>query len=349
MNNTEFKEYLISRLEDTQSYFRPVGHDGWFRTRCPLCGDSTDLHKAHFYIKIDVNDNSTIGYNCFKCGKGGLLSEEVLNAFGISDPNTLSTFSTFKKTATKTDMKCVNTEFIFKFKYKIPEIKFSNKTKYIENRLGKKFSKEDFKKMKVITSLFDFLYCNEINRVPFEDYLMNDIDKNYVGFLTEGNSHILFRSINEKSKFNWIKYPINERSNKNKVIYIMKSKIDIFTKDTIEVNLGEGIFDILSACYNLDHNKENTLNIAIGGKGYKSIILYLINLGIVGENVVINIFADNDTTFNKKAKDPTDIEYFKNIFKYTKLLFKEVNVYYNTLSKDIGVRKEQISLKRYKI
>ena len=351
MNNTEFKELLIQRLEETQSYFKPVSSRGEYRTRCPLCGDSDDEMKAHFYLHIDTEDNSDIVYNCFKCGRGGVLSNKVLEAFGFKDQTLLTACNTLQKTSTKIDKKGVNKEFIYKFSYELPEIKLSNKTYYIEKRLERKFSVEDFKRMKVIPSLKEFLYLNRINKVPFERWVIDNIDEYYIGFITEGNSHILFRDIRDNSNpdFKWLKYPINEKSKMNKVFYTMKCKIDIFTNDVIQINLSEGIFDILSACYNLNHDGENQLNIAVGGKEYRSILMYIIELGLIGNNVVVNIFADNDETFNKKARDPTNIEYFKNIFKNMKYLFKEVNVFYNTLSKDIGVAKEYISLKQYKL
>ena len=75
----------------------------------------------------------------------------------------------------------------------------------------------------------------------------------------------------------------------------------------------------------------------------------LLNIGLVGDNVVVNVFADNDEEFNNKNNKPTDIRYFKGIFKKVKYLYGEINIYYNTIGKDIGVRKDEISLKRYRL
>ena len=61
------------------------------------------------------------------------------------------------------------------------------KLNYISNRLGKKFIKEEFENMKVITSLYDFLAMNRIKDRPFENYVLNMLQRDYVGFMTNGN------------------------------------------------------------------------------------------------------------------------------------------------------------------
>ena len=121
------------------------------------------------------------------------------------------------------------------------------------------------------------------------------------------------------------------------------------SKETLEINLAEGVMDTLSACYNLNHNISNAMNIAVCGKHYNNIIYKLIGLGLIGKNININIFSDNDEVFNKKSQAPTDINYFKNILKHSKNLFGDINVYYNIIGKDIGVHKKDISLKKYRV
>lgn len=349
MNNTEFKINLINALKSTQSYFRRV-NDREYRLRCPLCGDSVDTHKAHMYMAIDLDNNTDIVYICFKCGRSGILTEELLKLFGITDNMLIDGCNTLSKTSIKLDTKGINNNTIIDFNYKLPIIKEKSiKTKYIEDRLGIKISIEDLNKIKLIPSIKEFLRLNDIHDEYFPSDTINTLDKKYVGFLSKGSSHILFRDISGKEKYKWIKFAINKNSNKNKIFYVMKSSIDIFTKDTIEINLSEGIMDILSAAFNLNHIGNNVLNIAVSSKGYVPIIMYIIDLGIVGDNVIINIFADNDDTFNKNSKNNTNIEFFKNKFEKIKYLFKDINVFYNTINKDIGVPRNMISLKKYSI
>lgn len=53
----------------------------------------------------------------------------------------------------------------------------------------------------------------------------------------------------------------------------------------------------------------------------------------------------------EKLKDyySTTLPYYKKLFENYKYLFKEVNLYYNNIGKDVGVPREQISLIDYKL
>ena len=108
--------------------------------------------------------------------------------------------------------------------------------------------------------------------------------------------------------------------------------------------------DILSAYKNLGYNKPNTMNIAVGGQLYPTVLQVLIGMGIVGSNIHINIFSDNDEEFNNKENvHVTDIKYFNTIFKKIKYLYGSVTVHYNRISKDIGVPIDKIKLKSIKL
>ena len=67
------------------------------------------------------------------------------------------------------------------------------------------FDDKDISKMKVITSLYDFLITNNIKSSPFRKEVRTRLEKDYIGFLSSGNSHILFREITETHEYKWIK------------------------------------------------------------------------------------------------------------------------------------------------
>ena len=69
----------------------------------------------------------------------------------------------------------------------------------------------------------------------------------------------------------------------------------------------------------------------------------LIGMGFVGDNIIINIYSDKDYTFD------TSFQSYKRVLKRYKCLVKEINVYYNLLSKDCGVPKDKIKLQKYSI
>jgi hypothetical protein len=51
--------------------------------------------------------------------------------------------------------------------------------------------------------------------------------------------------------------------------------------------------------------------------------------------------------YNKKNNNPTTVEYYRKLLKNYKHLYGQVNIYYNLAGKDIGVPRQEISLKKY--
>ena len=353
MTNQQIKEDFIQALFNRVGIYTRRINDTEFRTRCPFCGDSAkNQNTGHFYIHVNTEDNYPIQYHCFLCEEGGVLQPSALQLLDIDDTLLKSGVMTLNKTSSKLDRKgMINEVKIVNFEYELPDIKIGAKTKYIEERLGLKgLPEEEFKKMKVITSLRDFCVLNKIKKLTCTNQVAFKLEEKYVGFLTYGNSHILFRDITDTEELRWVKYPITSESSANRIFYSMESAIDLFTEDEITINLAEGVLDILSANYNLGYSGSNILNLCVSGKYYDSLILFLVSLGFVGSNITINIFADNDHDFNKKNKNnTTTIDYYQKILKNYKHLFGKINVWYNLMSKDIGVPRDKIKLKKYQI
>lgn len=350
--NKDTKEAFIDALMSRPGIYTKKVNDNEYRTRCPLCGDSKkNENTGHMYIKVNVNDNSPIQFHCFLCEEGGVLKPSMLSMLEIDDINLKSSLTALNKSADKIDKKGIIDGGILKtFDYELPKIKRSDKTKYIENRLGIKLPDSAFKKMKVITSLREFLIHNNIKKLTCSDKVAYNIENNYVGFLSYGNSHILFRDITEKQEISWFKYPITKDSSVNRIFYSMDAEIDLFTSDEIIINIAEGVMDTISAHYNLGYDGENVLNLCVSGRYYSSLILFLISMGFIGSNITINIFADNDYMFNNKNNvNTTTLGYYKKILSDYKHLFGKVYVWYNLKSKDIGVPRNMIELKRYNI
>lgn len=345
--NRDVKIEFLNFLRNREEYFRPV-HDNWYRTRCPYCGDTQkNLREGHLYINIDLENNYKMGYNCFRCGAHGPITEETIELMG-GDPDLKQKVSVLNKTSKDIGKQYKPEEDkLLYFDFKQPQIIRGKKTEYIENRLGRKFTIDELSDMKVITSLSDFISLNKINKFPFTYQQMNVLEDHYVGFLSNGNSHILFRDITDKESHPWIKYPIQKESLRNIVFYSIKNEIDIFTDKEITINLSEGVMDAIGIAYHFDMQKENIMNISVAGKKYNNIIYKLIGLGLVGSNITVNIFSDNDEMFgNKKNNYHTTLAYYKKALRKYTPLFKRINVYYNMKNKDYGVRKEEISLKK---
>jgi len=351
MDVRKIKYKLIQKLKETDYYIRDVDGEEYLFS-CPYCNDS-----KKFYIKINPEDNYRIVCHCFKCDAPdkGLFNEETLGLFGINDKELLEGILYINNNSDKVDTKNFNTAYEkgkshrISFSYDIPDIKLSEKTEYIENRIGKKLTKEDFINMKAVTSIEDFLDINNIEERFYSDKLMYILERDFVGFLSMGNSHILLRNTKNNSNIRWIKYPITKESKDNKIFYVMSSSVDVFTKERIIINISEGIFDILSIYYNIDSDHSNSLYFVVTGHYYDQLLLYLLDLGFVGSNIIINIYADNDEQYNKDAKQKTTLSYFKKKLDLYKHLYKEINIIYNLMGKDFGVPRDMISMKKYKL
>lgn len=343
MTNQEFKLLVLHTLKNRKVFTEAVSNFE-IRTRCPFCGDSQkNLMTGHFYLRINPNDNYPILYNCFKCPAQGVLKYNDLELLGIVGDSFKSGITTLNKTSDKVSSQ---ESFIsdIRFEYELPTKYSYRKIDYIENRLGLHFTDEQLQKMKVITSLKDFLILNQIPTITCKPNMANYLEANYIGFLSYNNSHILFRDTTESSDIRWYKYPITIASVGQRIFYTMESSVDLYTPDDITINLAEGVLDIVSICHNLGYdNKDNVLNIAVCGKYYNSILKYLYGMGFVGSNITVNIFADNDHT-----KD-TSVEHYQEILKDYSYFVNKINLFYNLKKKDCGVKKEDIMLQKYTI
>lgn len=349
MSFSEIKQKFIFFLYERGEYVRRV-HDDEYQTRCPFCGDSIhSLSTGHLYIHIDVDDNFNMPYMCFKCNSTGVVNTELLDLMGNTDEdlrNGIHSLNLKGKTKKSYDKE---NKFMY-FDRKMPdELRYPNKLNYIKKRLNTELSEDDIGKMKVITSLYDFLIVNNIQSSPFNKDVRLLLERDYIGFLSSGNSHILFRDVTESHEYRWIKYPIEPDSKSNRVFYSFSDPINIFTDEDITINLCEGVMDALGIDLHFNHNDSNVMNIAICGSYYNSNIRHLIDMGIYGSNVTLNLYLDNDEMYNKpkngKNRKPVNLSYLETY----KPLFKSINKYINLKAKDYGIPKDDIILKKERI
>jgi hypothetical protein len=219
-------------------------------------------------------------------------------------------------------------------RYKIPPDDVIRKKKYIENRLGINISIEDLYDLKTVFNVKDMIRLNNIK----SNAVMGKIDlinSDYVGFMSCRNEFLVCRNTVANSNKRYEKYPIFYSLDNTRQFYSIPNTIDLLTPDTIEINLAEGVFDILGIYYHIKKaDKVNKIYAAICGSGFKNVIRYFINLGIFGDNVVLNIYSDSDKS----------IDYYSSIKKTLSVWFGKTNVFYNRLSHDYGVSKDKIEL-----
>ena len=286
--------------------------NGWYRgTNCPYCGDS----KRHFYIHIDLSDDSPIAWKCFKCGKG-LIDKAVLDCYGIEwkgmIPRGKSSRSVRRNEDTNTFI--MNQDDLFDMDY------MKKCCEYIESRLGIEGIGIDELKMFGVV----------LNPESYARMYLNGVLNNYqdrVWFITS-NGMLLGRSMLKK-KDGWEKYTGEIESNGSRMLYNVKKSFDL-TKD-ITVCICEGVMDCLGLLYHGDI--ENGLYVAVLGRDYMAGLEYVMSKGIFGDSVHVRIYKDSDV-------DRVIMDQLKCRF------FKSVDVYYNAIGKDYGVFKDEIELSK---
>lgn len=354
--NVHIKQEVINKLYNAKGSLIRQVDSSEYATTCPFCAHTSNTpFKLRFYLHIDLESNEPIKYLCFRCQKKGYLNYNTLEL--LLEGQDLALKEEFKNMKftdytedkmTKFQKKKVDMNI--RYHYDLPKVKYGKKLKYIEDRLGIKLTPNICKKLKIITSLREFLYVNNLHIDEKDRKLCLHLENNCVGFLCTSASYILFREINKyDGDSRWFKYRINKKLPKGSLMYSIESPIDIFGEKDIYVNITEGVMDIISIYSNLGYNAEqNVLNIAIGGKYYKSIINYIISRGIVGGNVILNIFSDADHRYKEGVYDTTLGYYKKQLNKYT-YLFKEVNIIYNLKKKDFGYSSKDIIQDKHKL
>ena len=307
--------------------------------RCIFCGDSRKhTNSSHMSIKIDITDEEPILFNCFLCNIGGVLTPSILKEFDIHDLELSSKLLSYNTEVVKKINKKIgikDNDIVLRVpKYKEVPNRVLEKQAYIENRLGITIPIEELYSLKTVFNISDFLLLNNIKPNAKEDKirLIND---DYVGFMSCRNEFLVCRNTVSNSNKRYEKYPIFYSLDNTRQFYSIPNNIDLMSPDDTEINVAEGVFDILGIYYHVKGcDKQNKVYAAVCGSGFMNVIKYFINLGIFGNNVTLNIYSDSDK----------DISYYKYIKKDLGVWFRKTNVFYNLNDHDYGVHKDKIHL-----
>ena len=322
--NNEIKRKILNAIEDKADVFIKKS-DIQYLTRCPICGDTDkDPTHAHCYIKCTYNPTEPLQYNCFLCNNNGAIGKYFLDKMGI-DKNTINEYTS--------DMKYNRLPSLKDSKdLELSELDISSdQIKYIEYRIGKGLSIEDYNKFRIVPNISDLE--KYITSVKVKHTLPSN--RNSISFLNDDNSVLLTRLFEDIDNKRWNKkrlFPSN-----NKSMYTIKIQLDLFTEEEININISEGVLDALSSYKNF--SKGISINLAVLGSNYIDGIEYMIAKGFIGDNINIRIYVD----------DNINIKQLKNDLKSYKWIFKSINIYENILYKDIGTHVEKIQLKEYKV
>lgn len=303
----KFKEDLLS-----SGMFRRVSAIQYRLKDCPMCGN----RNWKMYVKIDVNSDEPVLYNCFRCNSHGIVDQKFLDSIGL-DRMSIPKFMSSKRLDLHEGVST-----------KIPDILVTDMDKidgiceYINSRIGS---------YPTLTDLQFFHYVGNPKRYV-TDYLgnenVNTIKNRYWFQMTNGN--IIGRTNNPADEMRWLKY----KTNKVKVAGLYRISVPVDFYQPINVIIAEGVMDLIGLYYN--YNKlSNAIYIGTMGKNYVKGIQYILDKGIFGTSVNINIFKDPDVPLNKIWIDPN-----------MRSLFKRVDIYENLTGKDYGVTSNMLDINR---
>jgi len=286
-------------------------------TRCPWCEHQKDKDHYHLYIGLDIPI-----FNCFGagCNTHGFLAKFIKKLEGHDITNQFVDKNSLEQAA-RSRKEFRSDEKIKKLQ--LPEINinsFPYKNLYIQKRL--KFANAPTKYIKgLIFNVHEFL---NINNIPIDetlrklrDYLHN----NFVGFVTERHSMVIFRNIDHSQTMAHFKLYIQP------TIFLDYYKLLGNKRNSNRIVLAEGIFDIYTEhifdFLNIKHDV--SLYASVHSSKYLSLIKSIIfNEQIFRPDVVI--LSDNN------IKD----EEYKNLKRFNPHLFNSLTVYYNKYGKDFN-------------
>jgi hypothetical protein len=308
------------------------------RVRCPYCGDSKrDKNHAHLYIQM----KPPFAFYCQKCNTSGVLNSQTLRDLNIfSNDASVSIIEANKTIKSVYGVQKVSFKKHNPILNKIETQNSLNAVDYFCSRYNQTFTNEYIvDKFKAVTNARQFFSDNNIS-YPVDNYnrQMYDFD-NSIGFLSSDGSHVIFRDITGQQMKRYFNLNLfnDEQSTSNK-IYNIKSSLDMLS-DEINLVITEGIFDIIGVYEHLYkgtiEGKNNYIFAAAAGKGYGAVISHYIRMGFL--NLNITIYSDSDVEPNFFREMKSDLIYLKN---------SPLTIYYNTIGKDFGVPKDQISLRK---
>ena len=323
--NIEVKKQIMNEIEKRGEMFRQLSPIE-YRIRCPICGDSQkDFTDAHCYIKCDYDTSENIKYNCFLCNEGGSVSDWFLRKLGVSKKILKNVKIEVRNTIQS--IKTADVDVITG--YPIPE---SPQIKFLERKLGPGLSLEDYDRFKIIWNM------DEIAKFISNRRILNTLPSNRdrIQFLSDNKSMLLSRSFIDSKESQWRK--INIFSSVTKSFYTIKCTLNIFTDETITVNIAEGILDVISVYKNFNDGV-NSVFVAVLGSDYISGVDYIISKGFIGDNIVLKIYID----------DNIDRKILISQLKKYKWIFSKILIYKNLKYKDVGTIIDRIKLIEYKV
>lgn len=311
-----YQDNFVDYLEDKLGYTKETSKN--IITKCPWCEFNEDKSHYHMYISLEAPI-----FHCFHatCEQSGTLRKLLKRIEGhdISDK--------FIDSETLNNIKRKREVFIDKDQQLrqiyMPALnvnKFPNKDMYIKRRL--RFANIPSNEIKGL--VYDVEEFIKQNHIPVEETLFrlqDYLQTNFVGFLTEQGTTVVFRNIDNSHSMRYYKMKIQFS---NFLDYYKLPGNDAKSKTVV---LAEGIFDIFSEHIYDKLNLKNQVKLYASALSSKYIAL--IHSVIFNEQIFkpeIIILSDNGIPLDD----------YKKMKKYNRHIVDTMSVYYNKTGKDFG-------------
>ena len=204
-------------------------------TRCYNCELGSKKDHGHLYINTD---NNNLVYNCFRCEQSGVIFT-LLPHYGITSFSNIIR-GDFKSYKILRDHK---TEKYKEYSFVMPKEKhYVNKEEYLKNRIGKNYPLNNIPGL--IYSLVEFSELNRISLKKYDPDLINDVEENFVGFLSTRKTKIIFRNCGEGER-RYFNFPLHPAHKYFRDFYGIQTKIP--GRDVPNIVFCEGIITLLNS------------------------------------------------------------------------------------------------------
>jgi hypothetical protein len=342
------RDELLALIKENVRPYKITAASNEIMIRCPYCGDS-QKSENHMHLYISIKDDRIFPFYCQKCNHKGIVNDNFLKDINCYNFTFMSKINKSAKEVSyekhkkkyKSSFYHSNNKLILP-SYNNKIILQKNKYNYLCDRYSFSLTPEEFvEKYKVVFSLKDFLRINNIRDISTNLWMLKNLHENYVGFLSNDQSYIIFRNIdpNCEKKYRYYNYKIFSDIENSNRLYIPKITINKL-KPIINLVIAEGIFDIIGIKeYFYKNNIDNdTIFIAVNGKGYNLILNKIARMGFLSMNIFIYSDSDVNINFYKKLKKTIPC-----------LKYNNTTVIYNSLEKDYGLKEDLIKLNYFKL
>lgn len=299
MDREAYKNFLLHAIPSAKS--ASGGRE--VVCRCFYCPDSKDPRHGHFYISIPQSDKEPSLYHCMKCGASGIVTQRTLLEWNTYDDQIAIELIHHNK---HIDVNIRNKM------YKVQKVPMLNpftrddngsqiKLQYIADRIGIQYTYDQLRELKIVLNLKDVLQANQIQELTRKPMIIDQLDANFLGFLSIDNTHLNMRRVCDEGLVyqsidkRYVNYELKHLDNSRRM-YTIPTAVDLNQPDRVKIHIAEGPFDILSIYDNLRH-REPGIYSSVAGSNYYGTILFFIETYKLPYTEV-HIYPDNDDQGN---------------------------------------------------